>query len=156
MGNSGRSARAIALVLIVIVLVVGAVLGLDAWTRHEQSATRASLSNGYATQALAAPFVLTAKSWQPQTRPFATSGQWQYTYTTALSEAATLAAAKAQFGRGAYQVDANHPDVISSNSATLYRDLITEDVAVKVQIAAPANPSRPTAVQVLLSPLAGE
>jgi hypothetical protein len=31
-------------------------------------------------------------------------------------------------------VDSNQHDVVAANQATLYRDLITEDVAVKAQV----------------------
>lgn len=163
--NSNRSLRAAGIVVAVIIVVVAVVLSLDAWARHQQTTTKASLTNGYATQALGAPFKLSAQQWLPKTTPFATTGQWQYVYTTNLSEPDTVAAAKAQLGRGAYQVDANHPDVIGPTSATLYRDLITEDVALKVTIGplggspgAKATPGEiiPTPVTVILSPLAGE
>jgi hypothetical protein len=160
MNNTKAKANLALIVVAIIVVVVAAVLGINAWALHEQSSTRSSLASGYATQALGAPFILHLRSWEPTPGALPDSGQWVYQYDTNLSEPPALAAAKAQLGRGAYQVDANHPDVIGQSTATLYRDLITEDVALKVTIG-PVNEAAPgasatTPVTVTLSPLAGE
>ena len=90
------------------------------WTTHRPSDLRNSLANGYATQSLTAPFTLANKSWDAK--------------SANMPAPAAIAAAKAQFAKGAYQVDSRHPDAVSAGSATLYRDLITEDVALAAQI----------------------
>ncbi len=144
-----------ALAAIVVVIVVGGLaVGIFTWMSHKQADTRTALESGYATQPLGAPFVLESKAWN------AGPEQWQYNYTANVNPAAAIIAAKAQLGRGAYQVDANQPDVINNaaGTATLYRDLITEDVALTMHIQPPAaQGSAPiTIATVTLSSLAGQ
>jgi hypothetical protein len=113
---------------------------------HQAAALKTSLANGYATESLHSPFVLQSKTWNTGSR------QWVYVYTTSLNEADTVAAAKSQFGPSVgYQVDAHHPDVVNAAEATLYRDLITEDVAVGTDIRPATDGSMNTVTTVTLS-----
>lgn len=123
--------------------VILGVLAYNVWSNFSRSNLKASLAAGYSTQPLIAPFVLTGKSWDPN------SQTWQYNYSAALPAPDAITAAKAQLAKGAYQVDARQPDVIAPESATLYRDLITEDIALTVKIS--ANSATSSAVSVMLS-----
>jgi hypothetical protein len=129
----------------VIVLGVAAFVGYEAWSGTQAPSSRDSLAGGYETQPLQSPFQLQSKSWQKD--------HWVYRYMAHESLKQTIADAKAQFGRGAYQVVAGSPDQVSANQATLYRDLITEDVAVTAHIS-PA-PGEVTSVEVQLRPIKG-
>lgn len=134
--------------------LVGAILaavvlggaGAYYWSTHKAVGPNTSLAAGYETEALAAPFTLTSKTWDQS------AGTWAYKYADTITTADAITAVKTQLAasRG-YQVVATQPDQIASDnsSATLYRDLITEDVALRVQIT-------PTLVTVTLSPMQGK
>ena len=142
--------RSLLLAVAVLVVVALAAAGYFAYTNHQQSALKSSLASGYATQPLTAPFTPRNQTWS------ASSQTWQYSYTANLTGPDAVAAAKSQLAKGAYQVDARHPDTSSADSTTLYRDLITEDVALTVQISPdpPAEGQAATStVTVTLSPM---
>ena len=135
---------------IMVVLVLVAPLIWWQWSAHKTEQTKTSLAAGYATQPLTAPFTPRNQTWSASTQT------WQYSYTANLSGPDAVAAAKSQLAKGAYQVDARHPDTASADSTTLYRDLITEDVALTVQIFPdpPADGQAATStVTVTLSPM---
>ena len=115
---------------------------------HQAATLKTSLANGYATESLHSPFTLQSKTWNADSR------QWVYVYATSQSLADTTAAVKSQLApSGGYQVDAHHPDVINDSEATLYRDLITEDVALGIDIRPATDGSSNTLTTVTLSQL---
>jgi hypothetical protein len=144
--------RNAAFVLGVVILAIAGFLGYESLTSHHAMMSRDQLAAGYATQSLGAPFKLQSKTWHQDT------GQWEYRYTTQDSLPDATTAAKSQLARGAYQVNAHHPDVVGSQQATLYRDLITEDVSIIASIApnpAAGSQNSSTLVTVTLRPMTG-
>jgi hypothetical protein len=115
---------------------------------HEAAALKSSLANGYATESLHSPFALQSKTWNADSR------QWVYIYSSAQNLADTTAAVKSQLAPSVgYQVDAHHPDVVNASEATLYRDLITEDVALGIDVRPATDGSAGTVTTVTLSQL---
>lgn len=152
--NNRAAGKTLGAVLAVVVLVVLAGWGYLAWVSHQLASTKSELASGYNAHALASPFLLLSKSWQPQAGLFSTTGTWVYHYATVAgtSGPSALAAAKQQLGQGGYQVIAGTPDVISSTQAVLNRDLITGDDQISAQIDLTA---RPITAAVTITPLAG-
>jgi hypothetical protein len=150
--SSPRRSYLVVATILVVALISALYWGFAVWTAHNQSAVRTSVADGYEHQGLTSPFVLVSKTWEPH------SSSWVYRYTAAASGAVALTAAESQTSQGGYQVIATHPDVTSSTGATLYRDLITGDVTMVIQIS-PATghtfAKGPVSVIVTVSPLAG-
>jgi hypothetical protein len=140
-----------AIVAVVVLLAIGG-YAVMWWAGHEQTSAKQTLSSGYEAHALFEPFVLQSKTWQSAGGAFASSGTWTYSYTADASGSQALAAAQKQLSQGGYQIVATNPDVITSTHATLYRDLITGDDSLKVDLNLSASPV--TAV-VTVSPLEG-
>lgn len=153
--NSKNLWRNLAVIITLMSLALAAFATIELWPKLNAASQQGSLAKGYETEALASPFTLESKTWSPS------AGAWTYSYTAGISPPDAVAAAKSQLAAGkGYQVVATRPDVVAADSstATLYRDLITEDVALKVQIA--PNPSQvasapPSLVTVTLSPMQG-
>ncbi|HUD11141.1 MAG TPA: hypothetical protein VMS08_01920, partial [Candidatus Saccharimonadia bacterium] len=146
--------------IIVVLIVVLGTFGFRAWAMLQQTATKNELAAGYNQHPLMSPFRLVSQSWQPDTAFLSSSGKWQYTYAAGITGPAARTAANNDLAPSlGYQVVATSPDVISPVSATLYRDLITGDDSVRVDII-PANGDSyakgPVAVTVTLTPLTGQ
>jgi hypothetical protein len=147
-------------ILFVVVLLVVGYFGLSYWSRSQQATTKSELATGYDAHSLTAPFDLQSKTWQPHAGFMSTSGTWQYDYTAAVSGSSAVTAIKKQLSAGVgYQVVATSPDVIGASASSLYRDLITGDDALQIEVK-PSSGSKyssgPVVVTVILSPLAGE
>ena len=138
--------RILVVALAVIVLGTAGFIGYAAWNSTHSATSKDSLARGYNTQPLGTPFTLISKSWF--------GDHWEYKYAAGEPEAEAQSDAKAQFGRGAYQVVSDKPDTITSTGATLYRDLITEDIAVKVQVDPESGGNTP--VMVYVRPIEGK
>lgn len=154
--NSGDQRRSFLATAIGIIAIFAFLIpvGLYYFSTHKSDTSKSSLAAGYETQALTSPFTFSSKTWDEA------GGAWTYNYTASVTPPAAITAARSQLSKGAYQVDARQPDQVSliNGAAILYRDLITEDVALKVQIS--PNPSQvtsapPTLVTVTLSPMRG-
>lgn len=120
---------------------------------HKPGTPKSSLAGGYETEALTSPFTLGSKTWN------ASANTWTYVYASTATPPDAIADVKSQLAASkGYQVVATLPDVIAADnsSATLYRDLITEDVALEVHISPKSgNVGAPTLVTVTLSPMQG-
>jgi hypothetical protein len=157
--SSNTAAVAVGIVFVLVLLVVG-FFGLRYWSASQLSTTKSELASGYNAHALSAPFVLTSHTWQPKGGFMPTSGTWQYKYTANVSGSMGVADIKNQLAAAdGYQVVATSPDAIGSSSSTLYRDLITGDDALQIDVS-PASGGTyaegPVHVTVVLSPLAGQ
>jgi hypothetical protein len=139
-----------AVVVVLVVLAAAAWYFLAYGPSHRTAQTQTALANGYATEPLKSPFTPGSKTWD------AKSGTWTYEYTATVAPPDAVAAAKSQLSASVgYQVVASQPDTSTGTGATLYRDLITEDVALKIAIIPnPAPGGPPTLVTVTLSSLA--
>jgi hypothetical protein len=125
------SSRTVIIAFAAVILACAGIVGYAIWkSRHASPSLQATLAAGYATQPLTDPFVLDSKAWDSQTNT------WRYVYHSKLGVPQAAVEAKLQLAKGAYQVNAHRPDTKNAQdqSTILYRDLITEDIAVTVQV----------------------
>jgi len=145
--------------LAVVVISAGIIKYINYSNQHQLDQVKTAMADGYNAHALTSPFVFNRRTWRVQSpSPWPTSGTWEYFYTADLSGPDAVAAAKSQLSQGGYQVIETSPDETTSDHAALYRDLITGDVKLDVEIGADAPHTfvtGPVTVHVTLSPMQG-